>query len=54
MEGHSYKEIAEDLGISVLTVKVHMNKALASLREYLKGHMGTLIFIPLLLKIFDN
>jgi RNA polymerase sigma-70 factor (ECF subfamily) len=54
MEGHSYKEIAEDLGISVLTVKVHMNKALASLREYLKGHMGTLIFIPLLLRIFEN
>jgi RNA polymerase sigma-70 factor (ECF subfamily) len=54
MEGYSYKEIAEELGISVLTVKVHMNKALASLREYLKGHMGVLIFIPLLLKIFEN
>jgi RNA polymerase sigma-70 factor (ECF subfamily) len=54
MEGYSYKEIADHLGISVLTVKVHMNKALASLREYLKGHMGALIFIPLLLKIFEG
>jgi RNA polymerase sigma-70 factor (ECF subfamily) len=54
MEGYSYKEIGEELGISVLTVKVHMNKALQSLREYLKGHMGTLAFIPLLLKIFGG
>ena len=54
MEGYSQREIAEHLGISVLTVKVHMNKALASLREYLKAHMGTLIFIPLLLKILEN
>jgi RNA polymerase sigma-70 factor (ECF subfamily) len=54
IEGYSYMEIAEELGISVLTVKVHMNKALASLREFLKSRMGTLVFIPLLLKILEN
>jgi RNA polymerase sigma-70 factor (family 1) len=54
MEGCSYKEIGEQLGISVLTVKVHMNKALASLREYLKTHISALVFIPLLLKILET
>jgi RNA polymerase sigma-70 factor (family 1) len=54
MEGYSYKEIAEELGISVLTVKVHMNKALASLREYLAARMGTMVFVPLLIKILGG
>ena len=38
MEERSYSEIAEQLGISVNTVKYHMKNALSQLREKLKDH----------------
>lgn len=43
-EGKSYDEISEELGISINTVKVHMSKALSSLRKYLDTHsdIGTI------------
>lgn len=44
IEGRSQQEIASELGISVNTVKVHMNKALHFIRQHLsentdKGHL---------------
>jgi RNA polymerase sigma-70 factor (family 1) len=37
-EGYKYKDIADELGISVKTVEVHMSKALTTVREGLKDH----------------
>ncbi|MCD6201051.1 MAG: RNA polymerase sigma-70 factor [Bacteroidales bacterium] len=37
-EGLKYKDIAEDLGISVKTVEAQMSKALKILREYLQDY----------------
>ncbi len=42
MEGKSYKEIAETLGISIKTVENQMGKALKILRERLKGYLAVL------------
>jgi RNA polymerase sigma-70 factor (family 1) len=44
----SYKEIAEQLSISTLTVKTHMARALGSIRAYLKSN-GDSTFIILFL-----
>ncbi|NID09199.1 RNA polymerase sigma-70 factor [Fibrivirga algicola] len=35
LEGKSYREIADELGLSVRTVEVHIRKALVSIREML-------------------
>ncbi len=37
-EGRKYQEIANELGISVKTVEVHIGKALVSMRQGLKDH----------------
>lgn len=50
-EGKSYIEISEELGISINTVKVHMNKALSALREYLTRHSDV---TALLILVFWN
>ena len=41
-EGFDYNTIAEKLGISKLTVKSHMTKALQSIRHYLQTHADIL------------
>lgn len=48
----SYKEIADELGISVKTVEVQMGKALKKLREQLRPYYND-IFILFLLVIVD-
>lgn len=49
-EGLKYEQIATQLGISKNTVRIHMIKALQSLRQYLKEHAdGLLLAICLLL-----
>lgn len=48
----SYKEISEELGISVKTVEVHMSNALKKLREKLKPHYSD-IFTLFLLWMID-
>lgn len=50
-EGLKYEEAAQKLGISILTVKTHMQLALRSLRKHIKAHGDVAIFI-FLLKIF--
>ena len=42
--GLDYANIAEKLGISKLTVKSHMNKALHTIRQYLQAHTDGLAF----------
>ena len=44
----SHEMIAERMGISKLTVKTHMAKALQSIRHYLEIHLHYLPFFPLL------
>lgn len=44
-EGFSYKEIAEELNISVKTVETQMSKALAKLRVELKEYLPFLLFL---------
>lgn len=39
------EEIAEKLGISVNTVRVHISRALAKLRRYLKEYLPCVIFV---------
>jgi len=42
-EGLKNAEIAEKLGISIYTVKEHLGKALASIREYLDGRLDLVV-----------
>lgn len=43
VDGLKYREIAEQLGISVKTVEIHMSKALASLRKDLGEYLPHII-----------
>ena len=45
MEGLKYSEIASELGISVNTVKYHMKKALAILRDEFGKYLVLLLFL---------
>lgn len=44
LEGLKYHEIAQELGISVNTVKYHMKRALALLREEFSKYLALLLF----------
>jgi RNA polymerase sigma-70 factor (ECF subfamily) len=48
-EGLTYDRIGEKLSISPLTVKTHMARALASIRQFLKQHGGLFFFLALVL-----
>jgi RNA polymerase sigma-70 factor (ECF subfamily) len=49
LEGHTYKEAAEIIGISALTVKEYLVTANKSIRNYISGHtdtaLGVLFFV---------
>lgn len=47
-EQKSYKEIAQDLGVSVNTVKYHIKRAIALLQDSLGGYLRWLIIIFLI------
>ena len=53
MEGLSHQEIAENLGISIRTVKDQMSKALTDIRRYLakSAHVPHSLFFIVLIKI---
>lgn len=44
-QGKSNKEISEELGISISTVKSQMNKALGNIRNYLESHGDFVFFL---------
>lgn len=48
-QGLSYEEAGKQMGLSPLTVKTHVARALQSIREFLQKH-GEIYFILLLLK----
>ncbi|WP_276482774.1 RNA polymerase sigma factor [Paraflavitalea pollutisoli] len=48
--GWTQDEIAQHLGVSKNTVKTHMSRALAAIREYLTGHATGLLLIVALLE----
>lgn len=52
-QGMSYKQIGKQLNISHLTVKKHMAEALGFIRKHLETHLGSAIFLPLLLEVFQ-
>ncbi|RXK83611.1 RNA polymerase sigma factor [Filimonas effusa] len=47
-EGLTLEEIGAQMGISPLTARAHMRKALASLRSFLQQHSGDLSLAPVL------
>lgn len=49
LEGLTYGQAAERLGVSPLTVKTHMQHALRQVRAFLKTHIDLLVFACLLL-----
>lgn len=51
-EGKRYQEIADELGLSIKTVEVHMVKALKMMRKGLREHL--LFFLGLLLVLLKN
>jgi RNA polymerase sigma-70 factor (family 1) len=48
VEGLSHEAIAAQLNISRLTVKTHMAKALQSIRNHLRPHLGMVVALPFL------
>ncbi len=46
-EGKKYKEIAEEMNLSVKTVETHMSTALKELRKYLKEYLTIIVFLIL-------
>ncbi len=48
MDGMAYSEIADDLGISVSTVKYHISNAIARLRANLGGYLRWIIIAMLI------
>lgn len=50
-EGKKYKEIADELNISVKTVETQMSKALKFMREELQEYLPFLVFVYFLIKI---
>lgn len=46
VEGLSHEAIAAQLNISRLTVKTHMAKALQSIRNHLRPHLGMVVALP--------
>ncbi|HWJ26890.1 MAG TPA: sigma-70 family RNA polymerase sigma factor, partial [Flavisolibacter sp.] len=50
--GLDQNKIAEKLGISTLTVKSHMTKALHSIRQFIQAHTHLLLFIECLFLFF--
>ncbi len=46
-EGKKYKEIAEEMNLSVKTVETHMSTALKELRKYLKEYLTLIVFMIL-------
>ncbi|BAV07361.1 RNA polymerase sigma-70 factor, ECF subfamily [Filimonas lacunae] len=51
-QGLTYEQIAEELGISVHTVRNHMVRALKHIREYLLPYNTNLIWLAALLRAF--
>ena len=47
VEGHSYKEAAEMMGVSPLTVKEYLVSANKSIRHYISGHTDTALALLL-------
>jgi RNA polymerase sigma-70 factor (ECF subfamily) len=50
-EGLDHAKIAEKLGISKLTVKSHMTKALQSIRQYLQTHTDGLLLVACIMSL---
>jgi len=53
-EGKRYQEVADELGISIKTVEVHIVKALALVRKGLKNHWLMLMLPAILARFFDQ
>jgi RNA polymerase sigma-70 factor (ECF subfamily) len=48
-EGLSYQQIADEMGLSVNTVKVHISLALKALRTFFAGHKKEFLMLLLLM-----
>lgn len=48
-QGLKHEQIAQQLGLSVFTVKEHMKLALRSIRQYLESHIDTIVVIAIAL-----
>jgi RNA polymerase sigma-70 factor (ECF subfamily) len=53
-EGLNHAAIAERMGISKLTVKSHMNRALLFIRHYLHTYRGDLLLLSFFLSLFNH
>jgi len=54
IEGHSYKEVAEQLGISPNTVKEHFVKANQAIRKYITGNVDGALGLLLIYAIHHS